>query len=160
MAQNFGKARNCELSVVFGIDTALSALWDNVTVVKGFPQSNASSSLPIVSVRLLTDTANFREIGSRALNDVYSFAIDIFAKSDGQRLDLAQSIRDILLNDFTYYVHSHNSGDPETLTKVDSGRVVFTQFTDNSKVDFAEDVELFDKFRHFIGFDCRIALSS
>lgn len=155
----FRQARNVELSTVYFIDSQVQANWSNITVVKANPQFPASD-LPIISVRLLTINASFREIGSRTMEDRYNFIIDIYAKSDGQRLDLAQFLEDTLIQDWTYYLHSQTSGAPETLTRTANGRIKFIQFLQNQRIDFVDQVEVFDRFRHVITFDVRVATNA
>ncbi len=152
----FRQARNVELSTVYFIDTQVQANWSNITVVKANPNFPAAT-LPVISVRLLNTTSEMREIGSRLMEDRYNFIIDIYAKSDGQRLDLAQFIQDTIIQDWTYYLHSQTSGSPETLSRTVNGKVKFIQFLQNTRIDFLEQVETYDRFRHLITFDVRVA---
>ena len=93
----FRNSRNMELSILYYLETNLAADWAGTTVVKAFKKVYAKEiSLPIVCVRL-SDTQNLRkEIGSTSLNPRYLIIIDLFCKSDAQRLDLADYIIDKL----------------------------------------------------------------
>ena len=157
---NFSKYRNVELSTVYFFDTQITANWTGVTVVVGFPNLNASSQLPIVSIRVPQVNADFLEIGSRTMEDVYTVIIDVFAKSNAQRLDLTQFIQDKIILDCTYYTHSRTSGQDDTqITRTSAGRVKFNGFVQNQKLDFGDDVDFFDRFRQIISYNCRVALT-
>ena len=145
----FSISRNLELSYVYYIQQQINASWSGVTTVKGFPR-DTKAVLPVISVRLLSEVSELREIGSRLLNDEYLIAIDIFATSDGQRLDLSDSIKNLVIQDFTYYEHSRPSGGGETIERTAGGKVVFKRINENNKVDFGETVDVYDRFRHFI----------
>jgi len=146
----FREARNVELSTIYFLENSFNADWTGISVIKSF--SNAyKTTRPVVCVRVLDITNNWKEIGSTSLFNDYSIVIDVFAKSDGQRIDLADYIMDKLKDGYTYYVHSQTSGDPETLTRVDSGRIHIRRFYSNRKLDFGDEgVDEYDKFRHFI----------
>ena len=108
MASYFQQNRNVELSTLYYLETNLATDWSDVTVVKTFKQVYAKNiNLPIVCLRL-ADTASKRlEIGSKTLDDIYLIIIDIFANSDGMRLDLAYYIKDKLKDGWVHYDHSH-----------------------------------------------------
>lgn len=160
MAANFGKLRNVELSAVYYFETQINANWTGVTTTLGFPNLDKPPDLPVVSIRVLNVNSDFLEIGSRTMEDVYNIIIDIFGKSEPQRMDLAQFIQDKIIQDFVYYTHSRTSGQTDTqITRVAAGRVKFTQFLQNTKVEFGEDVDHFDRFRQLISFNCRVALT-
>lgn len=154
MAQNFGKIRNVELSTVYAIRTAIDAVWSDVTTVVGYPDFTKPQTLPIVSVRLANDNADFLEIGSRQTIDEYDFIIDIFAKSDPQRMDLAQTVKNTLLGDWTYYEHSRTSGQGASdITRTADGKVQFRRFIQNTHVEIGgRDVDAYDRFRQLISF--------
>ena len=160
MANNFGKYRNVELSTVYFFDTQISNSWTGVTVTLGFPNLNATSQLPVVSVRVPTINSDFLEIGSRTMDDVYTVIIDIFAKTHPQREDLAQFIQDLIIQDCVYYTHTRTSGQTENqITRTQAGRLKFIGFVENQKLDFGDDVDVFDKCRQVISYNCRVALT-
>lgn len=152
----FRQFRNVELSTVYYIETQVNANWTNVSVVKAFPE-DTKATLPVISVRVLENFAERREIGSRSMIDRYSVVIDIFAKHAGQRLDLAQFIQDTIEEDYTYYVHSQTSGNPGVLSRSSAGKLVFESLDQNAKIDFGEDVDPYDKNRHVIAYTVRLA---
>lgn len=154
MPSLFGRVRNCELSTIAYLEAQIEASWTDVQVVKGFPEFTPSMKLPIVAVTLDQELTDFLEIGSRQTDDVYNFAIDIFGKSNANRLDLAQFIKDKLLLDWTYNEYTRASG--ETLTATPAGKVNFVEFVTNERVDFGQEAANFDRFRHLITFNCRV----
>ena len=151
----FRETRNTELSTIYYIENQIDASWNDVNVVKQYPNFD-KVALPVVCVRLLSDNPITIEIGSRTLKSIYTFVIDIFAKSDGQRLELADFIRDTINTSWTYYLHSHASGNNNTLVRDADGLVICQQILQNSRVDFSEDVEVYDKFRQIITFNVSI----
>jgi hypothetical protein len=152
MVNNFFSIdRNVELSTIYYIETEVANDWTNISVIKTFPNYD-KIQVPLIAVRLLDISSDRFEIGSRTLLNTYAFTIDIFAKSDGQRIDLASYLRNKLSLDWVYYEHSHASGDPDTFNRVANGKVIWKEFTGNTKVDFGEGASIYDKFRHSLTF--------
>jgi len=155
MANNFTTTRNIELSVINYLETEIPGSWSNIAVVKGFNQAY-KEPLPVVAIRLINTTSTRKELGNYDLRNVYSITLDIFAKSDGQRLDLSDSILNMIKKGIPYYVFSHSSGDPETLDKVQDGKLVINTFNENRKLEFSlEGLSAHDKYRHIIRFTVR-----
>jgi hypothetical protein len=151
----FRDTRNVELSVIYYLETQIAANWSGITVVKAFTDAY-KSPMPVVAIRLSDTTSTRQEIGSTTLLNDYAITIDIFAKSEGQRIDLADFIMDQIKEGCTYYVHSQTSGNPEQLTRVDSGYIHVNQFGSNMKIDFGnEGVDVYDQHRHFIQVNVR-----
>ena len=149
MDSYFSRHRDVELSTIYYVDTEIAANWTAITVVKSWPNFN-KVTLPVICVRLLNVDSERKEVGSRTLKEEYLITVDIFAKSDGQRLDLATFLTDTLSDNWTHYNHSQTSGTPETLTRTANGKVLWRSFSENSKIDFSETVEVYDRFRHSI----------
>ena len=154
MSTPFRVSRNVELSVLDYLDTELASHWTGVTLVKGFQQAY-KAALPVVCVRLISTASNRKEIGNYELKKLHNIVIDIFATSDGQRLDLADFITDTIAQGIPYYTFSNQSGSPAELEKIADGKLVINSFLDNSRLEFGEDVEIQDKFRHIISFTVR-----
>lgn len=154
MSTPFRTNRNVELSVLDYLETELASHWSGVTLVKGFQQAY-KSTLPVVCVRLLNTASNRKEIGNYELRKLHTIVIDIFATSDGQRLDLADFIVDTIAEGIPYYIFTNISGTNAELEKVADGKLVVNSFIDNSRVDFGDDVEPQDRFRHIISFTVR-----
>ena len=150
----FSKTRNVELSTLFFLETQLDASWTGIEVVKSF-LSAYDKVLPVVAIRLTDVITDRLELGSTTLDNIYTFVIDIFATSDGQRLDLGDFIMEELKTGWIYYTHSKVSG-ATTLDKVDAGRVTVSEFVNNSRIDFGDEVSNPDRFRQTITFNVRI----
>jgi hypothetical protein len=151
MGNWFRETRNIELSTIDFLTTEINANWTGVTVVKTFPEADAAV-LPVVCIRLLDTTSVNREIGSTTLDHTYDIIIDIFAKSDGQRLDLSDFITNTIKDGWSYYEYSHTPGHPDQLSKNENGKVNFETILENRRIDFVETVSDQDKYRHVISF--------
>ncbi len=146
----FREARCIELSMVEYLTTQINANWSNINVVKAFTNAY-KTTLPVVSIRLLRTDSSRREVGATTLLNDYVIIVDIFAKSDGQRIDLSDFILDKLKDGCIYYDFSQTSGNPETLTKVANGRIHIKRFIENNKIDFGtEGVDVYDQFRQVL----------
>jgi hypothetical protein len=153
----FTKRRNIELSTIEYLETSINASWSGITTVKSFLQAYATSvSLPVVCIRLASTENGQLEVGSTTLDSSYNIIIDIFAKSDGQRLDLADFIVDKLKDCWTYYTYSHPSNTNETLEKVAVAKIRTVNWVEDNKLDFFDTVESRDRFRHVISVDVKV----
>ena len=151
----FSTTRNVELSTIYYIEQQIDASWSGVEVVKSF-LSAYDKTLPVVCVRLLGTSTDRLEIGSTTLDNEYEFVIDVFATSDGQRIDLSDFIMDKLKDGWVYYTHAHTPGDNTSLTRTSAGRLTVIDFVNNERIDFGNDeVENPDRFRHQITFIIR-----
>lgn len=158
MATYFREARNVELSLLYYLETNLTADWSGTSVVKTFKQVYAKdTALPIVCARL-SDTTNSRlEVGANTLDRRFLVIIDIFAKSDAMRLDIADYIVDKLKDGWTYYLHSHVSGDNTQLDRADDGRCTVEQFVSDSRIDTGENFDVKDQYRHNVSVRIKVS---
>lgn len=150
----FRESRNCELSTIYYLETAIANDWSGITVVKSFTNAY-KTTLPVVAIYLSSTNNNRREIGGTSLVKDHFINIDIFATSNGQRIDLADYITDKLKDCWTYYLHSQTSGSPESLSRTPDGTIMVTNYITDTKIDFGENVEATDRFRHFIQIQVR-----
>ncbi len=151
MPSYFSERRNVELSLLYHLDTQLSADWSGTTVAKTFKQVYAKDvDLPIVLVRLDDTNAVPKEMGSTEVLDYHLIIVDIFCRSDAQRLDMSSYIRSKIQTGWVHYDHSHPVGDNSTLSRAANGRDMVRQFVTDSKVAFGETVDEKDKYRHVI----------
>jgi len=157
MAQYFTETRNCELSTLYYLETQLASAWSGVTLVKSFNKAYAKDvSLPVVAVALEDISTERREIGTTAINNLYTIAIDIFATSDGMRLDLVDFIINQLKDGWTYYIYSHPSGSNATLDKTADGKIRVNSFVENTRVEISEySQDVKDRYRHTIVIEIR-----
>jgi len=147
----FRQTRNVELSTIDYIEACINSSWSGVTTVKSFAQVYADTiKLPVVCIRLSETINNRREIGATTLDNHYSLSIDIFANSDGQRLDLADFVESTLKDGWTYSLYSQNPSNREVLNKVSSGRITVESFVTNARIELMPTTEVKDRFRHNI----------
>lgn len=146
----FNKARNIEASIIEYLTQCFSSEWSSlgINVVKGY--SNAyQSNLPVVAVGLDdVDTAPV-EIGSTAINKTYYFNIDIFARNDGEKIDIVDYLLDILRRGCDYLEQSYESGSYENIITSVNGRVGIKLISNNS-VEFGDTKDSKDAFRYYI----------
>ena len=148
----FRQSRDIELSTGYYLETCFNADWTGITVVKSFVNAY-DAALPVVCVELANTDNMWKEIGSTSLYNDYTINIDIFARSNGQRLDLADYLINKIKDGYTYYEHSQTSGAPETLTRTANGRIFVHRFLSDRKLDFGtEGVDKHDLFRHYISY--------
>lgn len=146
----FSDRRNVELSLLYYLETNLSADWSGTTVAKTFKQVYAKDvALPIVLVRLDDTSPLPKEVGNTALIDYHLLIVDIFTRSDAQRLDMASYVRSKLEAGWVHYDHSH-AVDNATLTRVANGRDTVRQYVSDTRLAFGETVDEKDKYRQVI----------
>ena len=156
MASYFRTSRNVELSLLYYLDTNLATDWAGTTVEKSFKQVYTKNiSLPVVCIRLSDTNSVRKEVGNTTLEDRYLLIIDIFATSDGMRLDMADYIKGKLSTGWVHYSHSHASGDNTTLSRTANGRDTVTEWLTDARIDFTGDIDEKDKFRHNISIRAR-----
>lgn len=152
----YRESRNIEATVIdFLTDQLEIAGWQNINVVKGFNEVYSMkvenfSQTGAISVRL-SDTIHEKvEIGSTDTRRTVLIFLDIFATSDGQRLDIKDFLISILKQNIDYYEYT-TSGSKVT-SKIANGRLVFTEIKD-SPIDLGVNKSLLsvqDRYRHFI----------
>lgn len=150
----FRTTRNVELSLEKALTDAMTTNWSAVTVTKNFTQATEKTR-PVVCFQLININSTRLQIGSDTLFNSYLVTIDIFATSDGQRLDLADFVLDTIKDGWIYYIHANNEENPQTLDRTSSGRVHIVDFMRNEKVDFGDNTDKRDRFRQTIVFICR-----
>lgn len=151
MVSTFREPRNVELSLLYYLETSLASDWTGVTVLKTFKDVYSTSvALPIICARVDSISTDRKEIGSTTLENRYMVIIDVFTRSEAQRLDLSDYVKNKLKDGWTYYLHSHVSGDPTTLDRTSGGQCIVTEFIDDSKLDFGQEVHEKDKYRQSI----------
>ena len=156
MSSYFRESRNIELSLLYFLTQSFASDWSGITTLKTFADVYAKDIvLPIVCVRLAQTTTSRLEIGDDTLYNKYLCIIDIFARSDAQRLDLADYIKDKMKVGWIHYDHSHVSGDNTSLDRTANGRDYITDFVNDSKVDVYGSSDEKDKCRHSISISVR-----
>jgi len=153
-SSSFREKRCMEFSLVDYITTNVSADWSGVSVVKSFSQAY-KEDLPVICIRSSSTLHSQKEVGSTNLYNDVTIIIDVFATSDGLRLDLADYLVDKIKVGCVYYDYSKDSTDPEALDKDADGRIRVLRWINDTRVDFGTDVHDYDKFRHTLSFSVR-----
>ena len=156
MGSYFRQSRNVELSVLEYMETNYAADWTGITVVKTFKDAyDTGIPVPVVCIRLAsTDNARL-EIGADTLDNRYVIILDIFAKSNAQRLDIADYTVNKLKDGWVYNLYAHASGDKSTIIGTADGRLYVTNWGTNSKIDMGEGADPKDRFRHTLSVSVR-----
>jgi len=146
-------SRNIEASIITFIQNQLeNENWTNINVEKSFKRARTESNknIPIICVRA-SDTNRTRiEIGTDSVQRSELILVDIFATSDGQRLDLVDFLGDILKHGLPYL--EFQTDENEVLSSIQNGRIRVTDLTD-TPVNFNTDksqLEICDRYRHSI----------
>lgn len=148
---SFRESRNVELSLLYYLEVSFISDWNDITLCKSYKQVYAKdTSLPIVTVELIDTNTTRLEVGSTTLDNHYLLSINIFARSNAQRLDLADYVKDKLKDGWIHYEHSHESGDNTTLEKTADGRDYVTDWVTDAKIDMTDSTDDKDRYRHNI----------
>ena len=129
--------------------------WTNINVEKSFARAqtlamNMNSGETVLCVRASTTNRKKFELGSDNLLRSQLVLIDVFATSDGQRLDLVDFIIAELKAGFPYYEYQIDGN--SVSSRIQNGIASITNF-DDSPVNFNADkssLELQDRYRHLI----------
>ena len=150
----WGRCRNIENSLKDFLTTQVVA--DSVTDINGVAvpirvgrKEDNDWSLPCITVYLDNETAERAYIGSNQRLDSFLIIIDIFATNEGERLDLANWLKDTINDGFRYYAYTPSELDPQNPTKV-AGGLVNINFLTNSRVALGQNVNIEDAHRHRI----------
>jgi len=148
----FSESRNCELSTLEYLETQIDVSWTGVTIVKTFKNAyDASNPVPVVSIRL-DSTNNARlEVGATTLDNRHLIIIDVFARSDAQRIDLSDYIIGKLKDGWEYKEYVRDSGSSSgEITGTATGRIFVTNWVGNLKVSYGEEGDPKDRYRQTI----------
>lgn len=153
---HYRPSRNIESSLIDHLrDHFTSADWDNIIIEKSFSriyglQMDENKSQAAVCVRASDTNRKRAEIGTDSVLRSELVLIDVFATSDGQRLDLVDFLGSILIGGVPYYEYEVTNG--VVATKTQNGRIrVLTM--DDKPVNFGIDksaLEVQDRYRHLI----------
>ena len=149
--------RNIEASLIDKISAQLTTdSWTGVAVIKSFKEAYKDNNIPCICVNVINMTPTKLEIGSKSNIKRYLVNLKIFATSDGQRLDLADWLFDLLEDDADYYTYTILNG--VVSTKILTGRVVIEKIIDNKKeLENVENLVKEDRYRHLIAVRCYVA---
>lgn len=142
-------SRNIEASFVDYLKENLQLDWNINRVEKTFSRIY-SIELPSVCIRVGDSIHSKVQIGDNSTIRNVHVLIDIFATSDGQRLDMKDYILEKIKNGLIYYDYEIENG--QIKHKTQNGRIrVLT--IDETLINFGldkNDSDVHDRFRHLI----------
>ena len=141
--------RNIEASIIDKLKANLAVDWSDVNIEKTFARIY-NLSLPSICVRCGTTSHDKAELGSSATIRKTQVLIDVFATSDGLKLDLLDYLVDKIKAGFPYYEYAIANGAVQTKTL--NGRIRVLDI-DVTHVNFDQDrdkLDLHDKYRGLI----------
>ena len=112
-------------------------------------KQSSSGELPLITMYMDSEVTTRFEIGSFKREDLQTVIIDIYAKTEADRLDLAKWVVDTINNGWTYYIYA-DSADPDVPTKTASGRINVQTFLTNERVNLGQNTDTYDQHRHRI----------
>lgn len=146
----YRQSRNIEATCIERIETILTDNnYTGVNVEKSFARVY-SIDLPVICVRVGDTIHSGVEIGSHLTKRKPLILIDVFANSDGQRLDLSNLLVSNLKQGFDYVEYVIVNG--EISTRTTNGRIIVESIDDHS-VDLGVDksqLDVHDRYRHLI----------
>lgn len=152
----YRRSRNIEASIIQFLQTEIdNGGWNNITVeksfkrIEGIPMSEKDKTA-CICVRLGTTAHEPVEIGSNSTKREPQILIDVFATSDGQRLDLKDFIISKIKGGMIYYEYKILNG--QISTKTQNGRITVTNL-DDAPLNFDVDknaLAVHDRYRSLI----------
>jgi len=145
----YRQSRNIEASLIDYLTTELSASWTGISIEKSFSRIY-DISLPSVCIRVGDTSHTKAEVGSEATTRTVQVFIDIFASSDGQRLDIKDFIIEKIKGGCIYYDYIISGGSVQS--KTSNGRIRVIDI-DDSGVNFDTDkdkLDSHDRYRSLI----------
>lgn len=142
-------SRNIEGSIIQYIADEISGEWSDIHVEKTFSRIY-DLELPGICIRCGVTEHEKVEIGADSTVRSPQVLIDIFATSDGQRLDIKDFLIDILKSGFPYYEYTISNGTIQS--KTENGRIRVLDITD-TPINFDSDKEGLDphdRYRHLL----------
>jgi len=148
-------SRNIEASLIAYIKLRFTEeRWNNIEVVKSFAEVedlfNKNSSTAVIAVRASDTNRKTIEIGSNSVTRAELVLIDVFATSDGQRLDLVDFLGDELKYGCPYFEYQTEKS--EITSRIQNGRIRINNIEDKP-VNFGTDksaLDVQDRYRHLI----------
>ncbi len=149
MSTNYRISRNLEASIIDALKDFFNTDWTNIACEKTFARIY-DQDLPSICVRCGVTAHDKVEIGSTSTKRIPQILIDIFATSDGNRLDLKDYIIEKIKGGLTYYEYETKNG--VVKTKTEAGRISVGDI-DDTPINFDIDkdkLDVRDRFRHIL----------
>ena len=146
--------RNLEASIIQQLQEYFDADWTGVNVEKTFARIY-DIDLPSIYVRSGATTHDRAEIGSTDTVREALILIDVFATSDGQKLDLKDYIIRKVKKGFTYYKYTIVDG--QIQSKIEDGRIHVITIDENpvNFDDSKDNLDIHDRYRWNIALTVR-----
>jgi len=152
---SYRRTRNIEASIIEYLQSEINNDWNNITVEKTFSRVygipfNEKSKTACICVRVGTTGHDKVELGSNSTKREPQLLLDIFASSDGQRLDLKDYIIEKIKNGIVYYEYEIENG--QIKTKTANGRITVLDI-DDAPLNFDTDknaLDVHDRYRHLL----------
>ena len=149
----YRQRRHIEFSTLDYFTTVINQDWNDITVVKSFLDAY-KSPLPVICISLTEPDSKRLQLGSNTLLTDYTIVFEIFATSNGQRLDLSEYLLDKIKDGWVY--NTYILGSANTLEETAAGRVNMLTIIEDTAIDFSEDVDKYDKYRWVIKVKVRV----
>lgn len=146
---NYRISRNIEASFIEYLRKEFQTDWSSDKVEKTFAKIY-DLDLPSICIRVGVTTHDKVEIGSDSTVRNPQVLIDIFATSDGQRLDIKDWLHENIKKGLPYYEYTIVNG--KIQDKTQNGRIRVLSI-DDTPVDFGADkntLDVHDRFRHLL----------
>lgn len=149
MGNTYRQSRCIEASLIDFIQSKLTDSWSGINVTKTFSRVY-EIGIPAICVRCGVTEHEKVEIGSDSTKRNPQVLIDIFANSDGLRLDLKDFLISELKGGCPYYLYEIENGAVKTKTL--NGRIRVLRI-DDDPINFDTEkntLDNIDKYRHLI----------
>lgn len=142
-----------EASLIDFLREKLELSWQNVNIEKSFHKVY-ELSLPTVCVQAEDTTYNKIQIGDNSFERNVMIIVDLFCENDGQRLDLKDTIIEVLKDGCPYYEYTtaRQGRITEVTNKHQDGRIRILSIND-TPINFAiekDKLDVHDRYRHRI----------
>lgn len=142
--------RNLEASLLDFLTEEVAETWSNVNIIKSFSQVY-ELSLPTICISAEDTTYTKIQIGDNSFERNVMVICDIFAENDGQKLDLKDTLVDILKDGCPYYEYKTKKTGRTAIVeeKTQNGRIRIIDIVD-TPVNFAvekDKLDVRDRFR-------------
>lgn len=145
----YRESRNIEISTKdFIIASLTSAGWTNVNTYLGWEEVSGTN-LPAITIRSGITNHDRVEVGGFSTIRQVTLLIDVFAKNEGQKLDLKDFLISILKKSWTYNEYTITN---HVSTHVDNGEIICLNINE-TPVNLDSDksnLDIVDRYRSLI----------
>jgi len=143
-------SRNFEASLIDFLTDSLESFWTGINITKSFAKVY-ELSLPTICIQAQDTIYTKVQIGDNSFTRNAMITIDLFCTDDGMRLDLKDSIIEILKDGCVYNEYTiSKSGRTSVASPSPNGRIRILKIED-TPINFAvekDKLDVRDRFRH------------